>query len=59
MVGGPEDMRSIPDEREPHVELKPDVAHFPEVDRTHKGDPVVAIRPTFETRSRDPLDAWG
>ncbi len=54
MVGGPEDMRSIPDEREPHVELKPDVAHFPEVDRTHKGDPVVAIRPTFETRRATP-----
>ena len=50
MVGQPEDMRSIPDEREPHVDLKPDVRYFPEVDRTHKGDPVVAMRPGFETR---------
>jgi spore germination cell wall hydrolase CwlJ-like protein len=50
MVGAPDDLRSIPDEREPHVDLKPDVKHFPEVDRTHKGDPIVAMRPSFETR---------
>lgn len=54
MVGAPDDLRSIPDEREPHVELKPDVKHFPEVDRTHKGDPIVAMRPSFETRVVNP-----
>jgi spore germination cell wall hydrolase CwlJ-like protein len=54
MVGAPDDLRSIPDEREPHVDLKPDVKHFPEVDRTHKGDPIVAMRPSFETRVIDP-----
>ncbi|MEF3367050.1 cell wall hydrolase [Methylocystis sp. 9N] len=54
MVGAREDISPIPDEREPHVELKPDVSHFPEVDRTHKGDPVVAMRPTFETRRQTP-----
>ncbi|WP_424363813.1 cell wall hydrolase [Methylocystis parvus] len=54
MVGAPDDLRSIPDEREPHVELKPDVKHFPEVDRTHKGDPIVAMRPSFETRVINP-----
>lgn len=57
VIGAPEDMRSIPDERDPHVDLKPDVKHFPEVDRTHKGDPLVAIRPTFETRL--PAPAFG
>lgn len=51
VVGGPEDIRVIPDEREPHVELKPEVKGFPEVDRTHKGDPVVSMRPTMETRA--------
>lgn len=49
-VGGPQDLRSIPDEREPHVELKPNAKGFPQVDRTRKGDPVVAIRPSLETR---------
>lgn len=53
-VGAPEDMRAIPDEREPHVDLKPDVKDFPEVDRSHKGDPVVSMRPTFETRLPGP-----
>jgi hypothetical protein len=49
VVGAPEDVRSIPDESEPHVDLKPNVRNFPEVDRTHKGDPIVAMRPSFET----------
>ncbi len=49
-VGEPQDLRSIPDEREPHVELKPNAKGFPQVDRTRKGDPVVAIRPSLETR---------
>lgn len=54
MVGAPDDLRSIPDEREPHVDLKPDVKNFPMVDRTHKGDPLVAMRPGFETKVIDP-----
>jgi spore germination cell wall hydrolase CwlJ-like protein len=49
-VGRPEDLRNVPDEREPRVDLKPEVAYFPEVDRTKKGDPIVNIRPTFDTR---------
>ncbi len=54
MVGAPDDLRAIPDESEPHVDLKPDVRNFPEVDRTHKGDPIIAMRPGFETRVIDP-----
>ncbi len=54
MVGAPDDMRSIPDEREPQVDLKPDAKDFPQVDRTHKGDPIIAMRPGFETRVIDP-----
>ncbi len=50
-VGAPEDIRSIPDEREPHVDLKREAKNFPEVDRTRKGDPVVSIRPSIETRA--------
>lgn len=55
MVGAPDDLRSIPDESEPHVDLKPDVKYFPHVDRTHKGDPVVSMRPSFETRVINPV----
>lgn len=49
-VGEPDDLRNMQDEREPHVALKANVEHFPQVDRTHKGDPVIAMRPSFDTR---------
>jgi hypothetical protein len=49
-VGTADDLRDAPDESEPRVDLKPNVAYFPEVDRTKKGDPVVGIRPAFETK---------
>lgn len=55
VVGGPEE-RAIADEREPHVDLKPDAKNFPQVDRRHKGDPVVAMRPGFETRRQKPAN---
>ena len=48
--GTPSDLGPSPDEAEPHVELKPNIKNFPEVDRSRKGDPVVAIRPSFEGR---------
>lgn len=53
-VGEPQDLRSIGDERQPHVELKPNATGFPQVDRTRKGDPIVAIRPSLETRLPSP-----
>ena len=57
IVGGRDETGgTIPDEREPHVDLKPDVKNFPQVDRRHKGDPVVAMRPGFETRRREPAN---
>lgn len=56
IVGAPEENGGAPDEREPHVDLKPDVKHFPQVDRRHKGDPVVAMRPGFETRRPQPAN---
>lgn len=48
--GGPFDLHSAPDEREPHIDLKPNATNFPQIDRSHKGDPVVAMRPSFDTR---------
>ena len=56
IVGGPEENGASADEREPHVDLKPDVKHFPQVDRRHKGDPVVAMRPGFDTRRSQPAN---
>ncbi|MBI1981943.1 MAG: cell wall hydrolase [Methylocystis sp.] len=56
IVGGVQENATDPDEREPHVDLKPDVKHFPQVDRRHKGDPVVGMRPGFETRRREPAN---
>jgi hypothetical protein len=49
-VGEPGDFPSLSDEREPHLELKPSAQNFPQVDRTRKGDPVVEMRPSFESR---------
>ena len=50
-VGGPYDLHTPTDERDPHAELKPNAAGFPEVDRSHKGDPLVALlRPSYESR---------
>ena len=48
--GGPFDLHTPPDENEPHVDLKPNASQFPEIDRSHKGDPVVAMRPSFDSR---------
>ena len=48
--GGPFDLHTPPDENDPHVDLKPNASKFPEIDRSHKGDPVVAMRPSFDSR---------
>ena len=48
--GGPFDLHTPPDENEPHIDLKPNATNFPEIDRSHKGDPVVAMRPSFDSR---------
>lgn len=49
-VGSGEDVRARPDEREPHAALKPHAEVFPEVDRTNKGDPIIAMRPSFDSK---------
>ena len=50
-VGGPYDLHAAIDESEPHDALKPNATGVPEVDRSHKGDPLVAmLRPSYESR---------
>jgi spore germination cell wall hydrolase CwlJ-like protein len=53
-LGAPEDLAQLPDEIEPRKTLKNKaVAHqIPDIDRTHKGDPIVGLRPTFDTKLR-------
>ena len=50
-VGGPYDLHAATDESEPRDALKPNATGVPEVDRSHKGDPLVAmLRPSYESR---------
>jgi hypothetical protein len=49
-IGDSDELRSMPDEVEPRVDLKLDAHAFPQVDRTRRGDPAVALRPAFDAR---------
>jgi spore germination cell wall hydrolase CwlJ-like protein len=53
-LGAAADFKQVTDEREPRGDLKTNARLFPEIDRSHKGDPVVGLRPTFDTRLRHP-----
>ncbi|WP_374545613.1 cell wall hydrolase [Rhodoblastus sp.] len=54
-VGAPEQLAGQPqDELEPRADLKKGAAAFPEIDRHHKGDPLVGLRPTIDGRLRQP-----
>ena len=52
VIGDPADFAVDPDEIEPKPTLKPQAATLPAVDRSHKGDPTVGLRPTFDARLR-------
>ena len=51
-IGGGEDFRRLPDEIAPRADLKRNAREFPSVDRSHKGDPFVGLRPEFDSRLR-------
>jgi hypothetical protein len=53
-IGAPEDFSAVPDEIAPRGDLKLQSRHFPIVDRVHKGDPAVRLRPTFDAKLRGP-----
>ena len=52
VLGEPEELKRLPDEIEPRADLKRNAMRFPTLDRSHKADPVVGLRPTFDTRLR-------
>lgn len=54
--GRPDDFKAAADEIEPRTVLKPHPGAFPVVDRTHKGDPAIGLRPTFDSELRHPGD---
>lgn len=53
-LGDPSEFDRVPDEIEPRATLKHASLGFPAIDRTHKGDPIVGLRPTFDTELRRP-----
>ncbi len=58
--GDTQEIEAAPDETEPRLTLKANHKDFPSIDRSRKGDPLVALRPTFDTRLRrsGSLDAY-
>jgi spore germination cell wall hydrolase CwlJ-like protein len=52
-IGTSEEFKRLPDEVEPRAELKRNAQHFPEIDRSHRGDPFTGLRPAFDTRLRN------
>ncbi|MFO1114855.1 MAG: cell wall hydrolase [Beijerinckiaceae bacterium] len=53
-IGPSAEFRSVPDEQDPRAVLKPRPGHFPQAVRAKKGDPVVALRPSFVSRLKGP-----
>ena len=52
-LGTPDLLAAVPDEIDPRMDLKRGAQSFPQIDRSHKGDPVVGLRPTLDGRLRD------
>lgn len=53
LIGDDDEFKRLPDEIEPRADVKRHARLFPSVDRSHKGDPFVGLRPTFESKLRD------
>lgn len=54
MIGAPEQLTGQSDEVEPRADLKRMAGIFPQIDRSHRGDPFVGLRPTLDGRWRQP-----
>jgi spore germination cell wall hydrolase CwlJ-like protein len=51
-IGPIGEFHTAPDEMTPRIALKPNTHHFPIVDRAHRGDPSVGLRPSFDAQLR-------
>jgi hypothetical protein len=56
IVGEASEFDQMPDEIEPRIVMKGDGAGAPDIDRTRKGDPIVGLRPSFDSQLRRPGD---
>jgi spore germination cell wall hydrolase CwlJ-like protein len=54
VLGQAEDFKRVSNEQEPRATMKHNARAFPQIDRSHRGDPVVGLRPTFDTKLRQP-----
>ncbi len=52
-IGASEEFSRLADEVEPRADLKRNARQFPEIDRTHRGDPLAGLRPAFDSRLRN------
>ncbi|QBR71039.1 cell wall hydrolase [Beijerinckiaceae bacterium] len=52
-IGDDDEFKRLPDEIEPRADVKHNAQIFPSVDRSHKGDPFVGLRPTFDSKLRE------
>jgi len=50
--GAPTLYPDAPEEMEPRADIKKNARVFPEIDRSHKGDPLVGLRPSLSGRLR-------
>jgi spore germination cell wall hydrolase CwlJ-like protein len=53
ILGAPEQITVTAEEIEPRLDLKKNAKNFPEIDRRHKGDPMVGLRPTIDGARRN------
>ncbi len=53
-VGSASELQQVSDELEPRTDRKAGATPSPVIDRVHKGDPAIGLRPTFDTRLRQP-----
>ncbi|MGB2730892.1 MAG: cell wall hydrolase, partial [Methylovirgula sp.] len=54
ILGESSEFDQMPDEIEPRVVMKRSAAGAPDIDRSHKGDPIVGLRPSFDSLLRRP-----
>jgi spore germination cell wall hydrolase CwlJ-like protein len=52
VLGAPDQFDAPPEEIEPRADLKKNARAFPQIDRSHKGDPLVGLRPTLDGKWR-------
>lgn len=49
-IGSPAELQDIPDEIEPRADMKRDFGSLPSIDRTHKGNLFIGLRPSYQTK---------